>query len=158
MAQTAANGTAAAALGAPPIITGGQITEDVQRTLHELAERVAEYNAGRRELEKKASEVRDRMLHHRAQALQYVHGERDGAGKPIYTNAEAREAALITTLKDSMPFQEIEAERRAVQDEYDKVAVEYSLLKDRLNIVMAAAGVAQPVFETSYATLFAAAN
>ena len=157
MVQTAAHGVATS-LGAPPIISSGQIAEDVQRTLHELAERVAEYNLRRRELEKRANDIRATLLDRRAAAILGLAEAVGANGKPMYSNVESREAALTLTLKDDTNVQALETERRVVQDEYDRIAVEYSLLKDRLNIAMAAAGVAQPVIESNYATLFAATN
>ena len=112
------------------------------------------YNLKRRELENRATALRDRLLRKRADAVLSVHGAKDAAGKPLYSNAETREAVLTLALETDADYQELEAERRQVQDEYDLVAVEYAVLRDRLNILLAACGVAQPVIESNYRTPF----
>jgi len=141
--------------GPATIITNGKIPEADQAVLVAQSDRVGSLNARRRALEKRAVELRRRIIDERAEALLYVHGERDATNKPLYSNAEQREAGLVKTLRESRPYLALEEERRQVQDEYDRVAVEYSVAKDRLNILMAAAGVAQPIIESNYDTVFA---
>jgi hypothetical protein len=139
---------------APAAPVGSAIAADEQRILLQLVDLVGTYNLKRRELEKRAAALRDRLLRKRAEAVLSVHGARDAAGKPLYSNAETREAALTQAMETDAVYQQLEAERRQVQDEYDLVAVEYSVLRDRLNILLAACGVAQPVIESNYRTLF----
>jgi hypothetical protein len=142
---------------APDAVAGSRISETDQRALYALAEHVALFNQRRRNLEKLANDVRDILIARRAQLLLDVHSEQRGDGKPAYSNAEQREAALVVRVKDDSDYRDVETERRRIQDEYDAVAVEYALLRDRLNIFMAAAGVTQPMYESNYATLFAPA-
>src|SRR5919199_2813541 len=119
-----------------------------------LAEEVGRLNAERRRLEKRAVELRERALLRRAELLLEVHAELGENGKAKYANAETREAGLLLRLRDDATYQEIEAQRRANQDEYDRVAVEYAVKQDQQAVWMAAAGVARPVVETNYKTLF----
>jgi hypothetical protein len=119
-----------------------------------LAEEVGRLNAERRRLEKRAVELRERALLRRAELLLEVHGELGENGKSKYANAETREAGLLLKLRDDAAYQEIEAQRRANQDEYDRVAVEYAVKQDQQAIWMAAAGVTRPIVETNYKTLF----
>jgi len=112
------NGTAAAIQTeqrirlAPAIPVGAAIAADEQRTLLELVDLVGTYNLKRRELEKRASALRDRLLRKRAEAVLSVHGSKDAAGKPRYANVETREAALTQVVEADADYQQLEAERR----------------------------------------------
>ena len=141
--------------GPATIITGGKISEADQGALVAQSDRVGNLNARRRELEKQAVDLRRKIIDLRADVVLGVNLARDAANKALYTNAEQREAAVVAELRDASAYQALEEQRRQVQDEYDRVAVEYSVAKDRLNIMLAAAGVAQPIIESNYDTVFA---
>jgi hypothetical protein len=133
-------------------------TERTGGTDHEAllaqAEEVARLNAERRRLERRAVELRERALERRAELLLEVHEELGANGRARYGNAEAREAGVLLRQRDDAAYREIERERRATQEEYDRVAVAYALAKDRQDIWLAAAGVARPLVETNYKTTF----
>ena len=141
--------------GPATMITGGMLSEADQGVLVAQSDRVGNLNARRRELEKQAVDRRRQLIDLRADVILGAHQARDSANKPLYTNAEQREAAVVIGLRDASAYQSIEEQRRRVQEECDRVAVEYSVAKDRLNIMLAAAGVAQPIIESNYDTVFA---
>ena len=119
-------------------------------SLLRLADEVAELNGRRRALAKELARLRDEAAEIRAQHVLDVAQQRDATGKAAYTNAEAREAMVILQLKADSGYQQLEQRRRALQDEYDRVAVEYARQRDRQDVLMAAAGIARAPVVDAY--------
>ena len=145
-------------VGTPTIVPGGPISEELQRELYDLVARVGGYNLRRRQLEKQGFEVKARLLKRRGELLVEVNDATNAAGKSLYSNAEQRAAAIVQRCGEDAAYKVDEEERSRLQDEYDRLASEYSVIGDNLDIFMAACGVARPVIESNYKTLFEQIN
>ena len=92
------------------------------------------YNLRRRQLEKKGFDIKAKLLKRRGELLVEVHDATNAAGKPLYSNAEQRAAAITQRCDEDADFKTLEAERHRLQEEYDQLATEYSVMGDNFDI------------------------
>ena len=125
------------------------MTQETRKDLLQVIEGIADVDRKRLKIRRERDNILDRTRVIHAQLVLDIASAKDESGKPLYSNEQARQAALTLRWAENEDSQRLTKRQRELYEEDDSLAIEHNRLIDRKELLMLELGLESPASSDS---------
>ena len=120
------------------------MNREIKKELSELIDNITDLSKKRQTIHKEQQQIRDKINIIRAKLIIDIGTAKDDRGKPVYSNEQLRNAALILRLDENGEYQQLKERLRELNNEDQELVIDYNRLVDRRLLLLVEVGVVNP--------------